>query len=81
MSIIYKYLIREIFKIFGIVLALVIGIYVFLDFIEKIDNFMEAGLPFSKAFIFFFPQYTLYYLSDYTYRHSFGCSRGFWIDE
>ncbi len=54
MSIIYKYLIREIFKIFGIVLALVIGIYVFLDFIEKIDNFMEAGLPFSKAFIFFF---------------------------
>ncbi|KKL53361.1 hypothetical protein LCGC14_2276200, partial [marine sediment metagenome] len=53
MSIIYRYLIREIFKIFGIVLTLVIGIYVFLDFIEKIDNFMEAGLPFSKAFIFF----------------------------
>ena len=53
MSIIYRYLIREIIKILGIVLTLVIGIYVFLDFIEKIDNFMEAGLPFSKAFTFF----------------------------
>lgn len=53
MSIVFRYLTREIFKIFGIVLSMVIGIYVFLDFIEKIDHFMEAGLPFSRAFTFF----------------------------
>ena len=53
MSIIYKYISREIFRYFGIVLAMVIGIYVAVDFFEKIDNFMEADLPFSKVISFF----------------------------
>jgi len=53
MSIISKYLIKEILKYVGMVLAVVITIYVAVDFFEKIDDFMEAGLPLSKAISFF----------------------------
>ncbi len=52
MSIIHKYLTGEIFKCLFFVLAVVVSIYVAVDFFEKIDNFMEAGLPFSKIFVF-----------------------------
>ncbi len=53
MSIINRYLTREILKYFAIILAMVIGIYVAVDFFEKIDDFMESGLPLSKALTFF----------------------------
>ena len=53
MSIIYKYLTAQILKYFGIVMTFVIGVYLAVDFFEKIDDFMEAGLPLSKALIFF----------------------------
>ena len=53
MYIIYKYLNREIFKNFGIILVVVISIYLAVDFFEKIDDFMEAGLPMSRAVSFF----------------------------
>jgi lipopolysaccharide export system permease protein len=53
MSIISKYLTREILKIFGIVLITVIGIYIAVDFFEKADNFVAAELPFSKIIFFF----------------------------
>jgi len=53
MKIIYKYLNREILKNFGVILVMVICIYLAVDFFEKIDDFMEAGLPFSKAVSFF----------------------------
>lgn len=53
MSVIHKYLTKEILKYFGIVLAMIVGIYVAVDFFERIDNFIEAGVPLSKAFIFF----------------------------
>ncbi len=53
MSIINKYLIREIFKYLGIVLAVVISIYLAVDFFEKIDNFIEAKVSLSRVFIFF----------------------------
>ena len=52
MSIIHKYLTEEIFKCLFFVLAVVVSIYVAVDFFEKIDNFMEAGLPFSRIFVF-----------------------------
>jgi lipopolysaccharide export system permease protein len=35
-------------------MAMVVGIYMIVDFFERIDNFMEAKLPFSKALTFFF---------------------------
>ena len=52
MSIIHKYLTGEIFKYLFFVLAVVVSIYVAVDFFEKIDNFMEAGLPLSRLFVF-----------------------------
>jgi len=53
MSIIYRYITIQISKYFGIVLTFVIGIYISVDFFEKIDDFMEAGLPYSKTIFFF----------------------------
>jgi len=53
MTIIHKYIIREVLKYLTIVLTMVVGIYLVVDFFEKIGDFLEAGLPFSKALIFF----------------------------
>ena len=48
-----RYIIREIYLYFAIILVIVMGIYLSVDFIEKIDNFMEAGVPLSRAGIYF----------------------------
>ena len=53
MSILYKYIAKQILKYFGIVMAFVIGIYVAVDFIERVDDFIEASQPFSKMMLFF----------------------------
>ena len=53
MSLIDKYLTREIFKYFGIVLLTVVGIYLAVDFFQRIDNFLEADLPFLKIIRFY----------------------------
>ncbi|CAN2041425.1 lipopolysaccharide export system permease protein [Candidatus Magnetomoraceae bacterium gMMP-15] len=53
MSIIYKYLIKQILKYFIIILITIISIYVAVDFFEKIDNFMEADLSIYRAVVFF----------------------------
>ena len=53
MSIIAKYLVREILKYFGFVLAAVIILYLVVDFFDRIDNFIDAGLA---------PNRIIYYL-------------------
>jgi len=53
MSIIGKYLTLEILKFFAIILLMVISIFLAVDFFEKIDNFLEAGLPLFKILTFF----------------------------
>jgi len=53
MSIINKYLTKEMARYFGIILAMVICVYVAVDFFEKIDDFLEADVPLSKALIYF----------------------------
>jgi lipopolysaccharide export system permease protein len=53
MGIIARYLTREIGKNFGIILIAVMGIYLAVDIIEKIDNFIEAGLSLERAFLYF----------------------------
>jgi len=53
MSVIHKYITVQIIKYFAIVSALIAIVYIAIDFFEKIDNFMEAGVPLSKAFIYF----------------------------
>ncbi|GBC60068.1 LPS export ABC transporter permease LptG [Desulfonema ishimotonii] len=52
MSILYTYVTREILRYIGVVLTAVAGIYVAVDFFERIDNFMEAGLPVSRALVY-----------------------------
>ena len=54
MSLINKYLTKEILKYFCILLATVVGIFLAVDFFEKIDNFMEASLPFSIIIRYFY---------------------------
>jgi lipopolysaccharide export system permease protein len=53
MRIIYRYIALEVVKTFTLMLVMVIGIYLAVDFFEKIDDFLEAGLPFSRALAFF----------------------------
>ena len=53
MYIIHKYLIREILKYFCAVLVVVIAVYLAVDFFEKIDNFIEQGVPFGHVVQFF----------------------------
>ena len=53
MSILDRYLIKEILKHFGIVLASAVIIYLAIDFFENIDRFMEAGLPTARILEFF----------------------------
>lgn len=48
MTIIDRYLIREILKCFVLVLFVVLGLYIVVEFFNKADNFLEAGLPISR---------------------------------
>jgi lipopolysaccharide export system permease protein len=52
MTILYRYVTREILQCFLIVLATVLSIYLAIDFIEKIDNFMEAGVPAVRCVVY-----------------------------
>ncbi len=54
MNIIHRYQRREILQYMGIVLVVVVSIYICVDFFEKIDNFMSAGVPLSRVGWFFF---------------------------
>jgi len=48
MSLIHKYILKETFKFFFLVLISISMIFFIIDFIERIDNFMETDLPFSR---------------------------------
>jgi len=48
LTILNKYLAKEILKCFVIVLAVVLGLYVIVEFFNKADNFMEAGLSIAR---------------------------------
>ncbi len=52
--ILHRYLIREILKNFAMVVVVVVGIYLAVDFFEKIDDFITAGLPVSQALTYLF---------------------------
>ncbi|MDY6952973.1 MAG: LPS export ABC transporter permease LptG [Thermodesulfobacteriota bacterium] len=53
MTIIDRYLTRELLKYFFMVLASVVGIYLTVDFFGRIDDFLDAKLPLSIALEFF----------------------------
>ncbi|MGA6925636.1 MAG: LPS export ABC transporter permease LptG [Desulfosarcina sp.] len=52
MTILFRYVTREILLYFLIVLAAVLSIYLAVDFIEKIDNFMESGVPAIRCLVY-----------------------------
>ena len=54
MQIIQRYLIQEVLKTFIIVLSVSVGIYLVVDFFEKVDDFLEVGVPVLQALPFFF---------------------------
>ncbi len=53
MTILHRYILRESLIYFLMILAMVIGIYVAVDFFEKIDDFIEVGLPLTRAAAYF----------------------------
>lgn len=48
MTILDRYLAKEILKCFLMVLAVVVGLYIIVEFFNKADNFIEAGLPTAR---------------------------------
>lgn len=53
MTVLDRYLTREIVRFFGATFALVTVIYMIADFFEKVDNLIESGLPLPKAALYF----------------------------
>ncbi|MGB5159168.1 LPS export ABC transporter permease LptG [Desulfobacterium sp. N47] len=53
MSIIDRYLTKEILKYFCIIIAAIIGIYIVVDFFDETEIFFESGLAFPTAFFCF----------------------------
>lgn len=50
--IINRLILREFFRYFGMVLILVVCVYLIIDFFEKIDDFIEAGLSLTRVIYF-----------------------------
>ena len=53
MSILFRYISREILKQFAVIATVVVVVYIAIDFFEKIEEVLKSGLPLSK-FVFFF---------------------------
>ncbi len=53
MTILNRYLIKEIIKYFGIVQSTAVVVYLAIDFFENIDRFMEAGLSTARILEYF----------------------------
>ncbi|MBW1720310.1 MAG: LptF/LptG family permease, partial [Deltaproteobacteria bacterium] len=54
MSILSRYLLRNFFLIFSLVLPGLIGIYLLVEVFERLDDFIEANAPMSSALAYFF---------------------------
>ena len=54
MSIIQRYVIKEILKQVGFVLIAVVFLYVLVDFLEKADNFAKSGISVGRTLTYFF---------------------------
>ena len=53
MNILSKYLFKEVSKLLGIILFALVFIYLIIDFIGKIDNFIEADVPVGPMLYYF----------------------------
>ncbi len=52
MTILNRYIFREVFRFFTFILIMVIGIYMVVDFLERVDDFLEAGLSIQDALVY-----------------------------
>ncbi len=48
-----KYIVKEVIKIFAMCQFIFILLFLVIDFIQKIDNFVKAGAPFSTTIVYF----------------------------
>ena len=53
MTILDRYIARQIARYFGATLLLVTVVYMIADFFEKVDDLIESGLPFHQAALYF----------------------------
>ena len=53
MTILDKYLAREIIKYLTTVIIAVVGVYLAVDFFQKIDNFILADIPLKRMIVYF----------------------------
>jgi lipopolysaccharide export system permease protein len=53
MPILHRYLLHELMRFALIVLTVVVGIYLAVDFFEKIDDFIEKSVPLSRSAAYF----------------------------
>lgn len=53
MKIVSRYLLREWAKILILVVVVFVLVFFVVDFLERIDNFMEAGVPLTRVGLFF----------------------------
>jgi len=54
MSVLSRYLLRNFFLMFALVLPGLIGIYLLIEVFERLDDFIEANAPMSSALAYFF---------------------------
>jgi len=54
MSVLSRYLLRNYFLIFSLVLPGLIGVYLLIEVFERLDDFIEANAPMSSALAYFF---------------------------
>ena len=53
MTILFRYIFKEILKQFAIIATVVIVVYIAIDFFDKIDKVLDSGLPLSEFLAFF----------------------------
>ncbi|SDM02554.1 lipopolysaccharide export system permease protein [Geoalkalibacter ferrihydriticus] len=53
MNLINRYILRRFFQVFGLSLAAFVGLYLLVDFFEKVDNLLEQRVPLEIYFVYF----------------------------
>ncbi len=53
MKIIPRYILRHFFPVFGLALFAIVGLYLIIDFFEKVDNLLEKHVPTQDIFFYF----------------------------
>ncbi len=53
MKIIPRYILRHFFPVFGLALSAIVGLYLIIDFFEKVDNLLEKHVPAGEILSYF----------------------------